>query len=134
MCWLKSFDGRMFPNSLGLVECIEENQHLFFVYLFIDFPGPFEVYDVAPWTNTHLQMRKFSDRLKDLEELVYLYPQIDKNDAFGQYYTNDGKDTPVYSAHNPTKWQDTSGWRGVWKPLLVSRKLSYFITFLIFIE
>lgn len=51
--------------------------------------GPFEVYDVAPWTNTHLQMRKFSDRLKDLEELVYLYPQIDKNDAFGQYYTND---------------------------------------------
>lgn len=70
--------------------------------VFLFFPGPFEVYDVAPWTNTHLQMRKFSDRLKDLEELVYLYPQIDKNDAFGQYYTNDGKDPPVYSAHNPT--------------------------------
>ncbi|XP_020612808.1 signal transducer and activator of transcription 5B-like isoform X3 [Orbicella faveolata] len=51
--------------------------------------GPCEVYDVAPWTNAHLQMRKFSDRLKDLEELVYLYPHIDKNDAFGQYYTND---------------------------------------------
>lgn len=64
------------------------------------FLGLSEVYDVAPWTNTHLQMRKFSDRLKDLEELVYLYPNIDKNDAFGQYYTNDGKDS-VYSAHNP---------------------------------
>ncbi|KAL9967332.1 hypothetical protein ACROYT_G025534 [Oculina patagonica] len=51
--------------------------------------GPFEVYDVAPWTNAHLQMRKFSDRLKDLEELVQLFPSTDKNDAFGQYYTND---------------------------------------------
>lgn len=55
------------------------------------FLGPCEVYDVAPWTNAHLQMRKFSDRLKDLEELGQLYPNIDKNEAFGQYYTNDGK-------------------------------------------
>ena len=69
------------------------------VFKFVS-PGPFEVYDVAPWTNTHLQMRKFSDRLKDLEELVCLHPHIDKNDAFGRYYTNDGKD-PVYSADNP---------------------------------
>lgn len=45
-------------------------------------------------------MRKFSDRLKDLEELVYLYPHTDKNEAFSQYYTNDGKN-PVYNAHNP---------------------------------
>lgn len=60
--------------------------------LFLCFLGPFEVYDVAPWTNAHLQMRKFSDRLKDLEELVQLFPSTDKNDAFGQYYTNDGKD------------------------------------------
>ena len=75
-----------------------------FVYLFncLFFSGPCEVYDVAPWTNTHLQMRKFSDRLKDLEELVCLYPHIDKNDAFSQYYTNDGKN-PVYSAHTPIK-------------------------------
>lgn len=51
--------------------------------------GHCEVYDVAPWTNAHLQMRKFSDRLKDLEELVYLYPHTDKNEAFSQYYTND---------------------------------------------
>lgn len=62
--------------------------------------GPCEVYDVAPWTNAHLQMRKFSDRLKDLEELVYLYPHTDKNEAFSQYYTNDGKN-PVYNARNP---------------------------------
>lgn len=51
--------------------------------------GPCEVFDVAPWTNTHLQMRKFSDRLKDLGELVQLFPNIAKDDAFGPYYTND---------------------------------------------
>ena len=49
------------------------------------------MFDVEPWTNAHLQMRKFSDRLKDLRELVYLYPNIDKDAAFSQYYTNDGK-------------------------------------------
>lgn len=51
--------------------------------------GQCEAVDVEPWTNTHLQMRKFSDRLKDLEELVFLYPNIDKRAAFGPYYTND---------------------------------------------
>lgn len=51
--------------------------------------GPCEIFDVAPWTNAHLQMRKFSDRLKDLGELVQLYPNIAKDDAFGPYYTND---------------------------------------------
>ncbi|CAH3015821.1 unnamed protein product [Porites evermanni] len=51
--------------------------------------GQCEVFDVEPWTNAHLQMRKFSDRLKDLRELVYLYPNIDKDAAFSQYYTND---------------------------------------------
>ena len=55
------------------------------------FVGQCEAVDVEPWTNTHLQMRKFSDRLKDLEELVFLYPNIDKRAAFGPYYTNDGK-------------------------------------------
>lgn len=43
-------------------------------------------------------MRKFSDRLKDLGELVQLYPNIEKDDAFGQYYTNDGKES---SKNNP---------------------------------
>ena len=117
MCLLKGFDGRTFRNGLCLVEVIEEISRLklsresnahpsfkptaVFVYLFVCFfTGPCEVYDVAPWTNAHLQMRKFSDRLKDLEELVYLYPHIEKNDAFGQYYTNDGND-PAYSAHDP---------------------------------
>lgn len=51
--------------------------------------GPCEVVDVEPWTNTHLQMRKFSDRLKDLDELIFLYPSIQKHVAFGSYYTND---------------------------------------------
>lgn len=51
--------------------------------------GQCEAVDVEPWTNTHLQMRKFSDRLKDLGELVYLYPNVDKHVAFGPYYTND---------------------------------------------
>lgn len=61
-----------------------------YIYCFI-FVGPCEVVDVEPWTNTHLQMRKFSDRLKDLDELIFLYPSIQKHVAFGSYYTNDGK-------------------------------------------
>lgn len=60
----------------------------FITFLFL---GQREAVDVEPWTNAHLQMRKFSDRLKDLEELVSLYPNIDKHAAFGPYYTNDGK-------------------------------------------
>lgn len=59
---------------------------------FFCFLGQCEAVDVEPWTNTHLQMRKFSDRLKDLGELVYLYPNVDKHVAFGPYYTNDGKE------------------------------------------
>lgn len=64
--------------------------------------GPCEVYDVAPWTNNHLQMRKFSDRLKDLGELVQLYPNIDKDEAFGQYYTNDENQAAENTEYQPT--------------------------------
>lgn len=65
--------------------------------------GQCEVFDVEPWTNAHLQMRKFSDRLKDLGELVYLYPNIDKDAAFSQYYTNDEN----ASAEGRTGYQPT---------------------------
>lgn len=66
--------------------------------------GPCEIFDVAPWTNAHLQMRKFSDRLKDLGELVQLYPNIAKDDAFGPYYTNDGKQD--YNSTVSSTWND----------------------------
>ncbi|XP_065883114.1 signal transducer and activator of transcription 5B-like [Dysidea avara] len=47
-----------------------------------------QVYDLAPWNRSHLQgMRSFADRVRDLNHLFLLYPNIQKDEAFGAYYT-----------------------------------------------
>ena len=61
------------------------------MYVIMPVPGQHEIWDLAPWTSNHLNVRKFADRLKDLQELVTLYPDKPKDEAFGRYYTNDGK-------------------------------------------
>lgn len=72
-------------------------------------PGNIEkqVYDLAPWNRGHLQgMRSFADRypnsllqyylpslvsrVRDLNHLFLLYPNIQKDEAFGAYYTVQG--------------------------------------------
>lgn len=49
-------------------------------------------------------MRKFSDRIKDLESLTHLYPSNQLKDvAFNRYYSEDEQDTPG----DPTEYKKT---------------------------
>lgn len=54
--------------------------------------GQIAVWDLKPWTNRDFGMRKLSDRIKDIDELFYLFPeQKPKKLAFGDYYTQEGQ-------------------------------------------
>ena len=46
-----------------------------------------DVMMVDPFCGSDLKLRKLPDRLCDIDEFKYLYPNISKNDAFSQYYT-----------------------------------------------
>ncbi|EDO42973.1 predicted protein [Nematostella vectensis] len=56
--------------------------------------GEKQVWNLAPWTTHHLQVRHLSDRLKDLESLLILYPNEPKDTAFGRHYTVDKTQVP----------------------------------------
>lgn len=42
---------------------------------------------VKPFSSKDLSTRSLADRIKDLDDLKYLYPNIPKDDAFQQYYS-----------------------------------------------
>ncbi|XP_031548603.1 signal transducer and activator of transcription 5B-like isoform X2 [Actinia tenebrosa] len=65
--------------------------------------GEKEVWNLSPWTNQHLSMRKFSDRIKDLDSLVILYPGQHKDHAFNRYYSQDESATLLA----PGEYRDT---------------------------
>ncbi|GIY78909.1 signal transducer and activator of transcription 5B [Caerostris darwini] len=46
-----------------------------------------EVFMVQPFTSRDFAIRAISDRISDLKTLLYLYPDIPKDQAFGKYYT-----------------------------------------------
>ena len=46
-----------------------------------------EVVMVQPFTSKDFGIRSLSDRINDLEHLRFLYPNIPKDQAFGQYYS-----------------------------------------------
>lgn len=46
---------------------------------------------LAPFTSKHLGTISIGDRIKDLADCVNLYPAIPKDEAFGKYYTRQGK-------------------------------------------
>lgn len=43
---------------------------------------------LEPLSSKDFQARQFADRIKDIEQLTYLYPNIPKDNVFGQYYAN----------------------------------------------
>ena len=47
--------------------------------------------NLQPYTDEDLQLRTLADRIKDLGQLVYLYPDIPKHVAFDTYYSMLGK-------------------------------------------
>ncbi|XP_064595431.1 signal transducer and activator of transcription 5B-like isoform X2 [Liolophura sinensis] len=46
-----------------------------------------QVWNLAPYTAKDFAIRSLADRIKDLPNLVYLYPHTPKDDAFSKYYT-----------------------------------------------
>ncbi|XP_041351652.1 signal transducer and activator of transcription 5B-like [Gigantopelta aegis] len=57
--------------------------------------GKLEVWNLKPFGAKDFSIRSLADRIKDLHNLVYLYPDIPKENAFGKYFSsNPGEDTP----------------------------------------
>ncbi|KAI5636789.1 STAT protein, DNA binding domain-containing protein [Phthorimaea operculella] len=46
-----------------------------------------EVFSLQPFTSRDLTLRSLADRVLDLQQLQFLYPNISKDDVFGKYYT-----------------------------------------------
>jgi hypothetical protein len=55
-------------------------------YTKTDLYGPAEVLNVQPWTKSDLHVQPFSNKVRDLPELIYLFPTTPKGDAFGDFY------------------------------------------------
>ncbi|XP_065195187.1 signal transducer and activator of transcription 5B-like [Sycon ciliatum] len=49
--------------------------------------GVREVYHLQPWTARDFTVRALADRIHDLAELRCVYPNVDKDEVFGKYYT-----------------------------------------------
>ncbi|KAI8778251.1 signal transducer and activator of transcription 5B-like isoform X1 [Biomphalaria glabrata] len=47
-----------------------------------------EVWNLAPFTSKDFHIRGLADRIKDLNSLVYLYPNKPKDSVFSKYYTS----------------------------------------------
>lgn len=69
-----------------------------------------EVFMLQPFTGKDFQIRNLADRISDLSHLVYLYPDIPKDQAFSKYYTpfqdsqpvqNNGYVKPILVIHVP---------------------------------
>lgn len=46
-----------------------------------------QVWNLAPFTSKDFAIRGLADRVKDLQSLVYLYPDVPKAQAFAKYYS-----------------------------------------------
>lgn len=62
---------------------------VYFLIIFIFFfsANDSDAYSLHPFSAKDLSIRNLADRLLDLPYLTKLYPDIDKNQAFGKYYT-----------------------------------------------
>uniref|UniRef100_UPI00398F1A89 signal transducer and activator of transcription 5B-like isoform X2 n=1 Tax=Pristiophorus japonicus TaxID=55135 RepID=UPI00398F1A89 len=58
--------------------------------------GGRQVYNVQPFTTKDLTIRSLGDRVRDIERLLYLYPNKPKDEAFKKYYTKEAKGKDGY--------------------------------------
>ena len=49
--------------------------------------GELQVWNLAPFTDKDFRIRGIGDRIKDLQNLVYLFPDIPKAHAFSKFWT-----------------------------------------------
>ncbi|XP_044727271.1 signal transducer and activator of transcription 5B [Chrysoperla carnea] len=76
-----------------------------------------EVFMIQPFTSKDFGIRSLADRIFDLQQLMYLYPDICKDHAFGKYYTpytdnppaNNGYVKPLLVTHVPS-WVGGAGY------------------------
>ncbi|KAJ2941893.1 hypothetical protein O0L34_g10709 [Tuta absoluta] len=87
-----------------------------------------EVFSLQPFTSRDLTLRSLADRVLDLQQLQFLYPNVGKDDVFGKYYTKPENEvlkngyvrpglvttlpsyispSPAYSAHSPDSHRNT---------------------------
>ncbi|ESO05053.1 hypothetical protein HELRODRAFT_156927 [Helobdella robusta] len=50
-------------------------------------PSERNVWNLAPFTDKHFKIRGLGDTIKDLDNLVYLYPNINKSQCFSKFWT-----------------------------------------------
>lgn len=56
----------------------------FYALIFVD---QTEVFMLQPFTSKDFAIRSLADRASDLQHLLYLYPDLSKDQAFSKYYT-----------------------------------------------
>eukprot|EP00039_Didymoeca_costata_P012139 m.173754 g.173754 ORF g.173754 m.173754 type:complete len:564 (-) comp15393_c0_seq5:1484-3175(-) len=61
--------------------------------------GTKDVWALEPWFSKDLEKKGLADRINDLPQLRYLHPNIPKDDAFKEYFTNH-MDTSMSSDYN----------------------------------
>ncbi|XP_076056633.1 signal transducer and transcription activator Stat92E isoform X4 [Oratosquilla oratoria] len=58
-----------------------------------------DVFMLQPFTSKDFAIRHLADRVSDLKYLLYLYPNITKEQAFGKYYTPMGEAQPTHNGY-----------------------------------
>ncbi|XP_023812339.1 signal transducer and activator of transcription 5B-like [Oryzias latipes] len=49
--------------------------------------GGQKVQNIQPFSKKDLEIRSLADRIRDINEILYLYPNVGKDEAFGKFYT-----------------------------------------------
>jgi len=57
-----------------------------FCYLLVQ-GGERQVFNLAPFTDKHFRIRGLGDTIKDLHNLLYLYPEVPKGQVFSKFWT-----------------------------------------------
>ncbi|XP_066595837.1 signal transducer and activator of transcription 5B [Prorops nasuta] len=73
-----------------------------------------EVFMLQPFTSKDFAIRSLADRVFDLQHLLYLYPDISKDQAFSKYYTpiSDRQNTSTNGYVKPLLVTHVPGWGG----------------------
>ncbi|XP_051171360.1 signal transducer and activator of transcription 5B isoform X2 [Leptopilina boulardi] len=72
-----------------------------------------EVFMLQPFTSKDFAIRSLPDRVSDLQHLLYLYPDISKDQAFSKYYTPFSENQSVTNGYvRPLLVTHVPGWGG----------------------
>ncbi|KZC10554.1 Signal transducer and activator of transcription 5B [Dufourea novaeangliae] len=73
-----------------------------------------EVFMLQPFTSKDFAIRSLADRVSDLQHLLYLYPDLSKDQAFSKYYTpfTENQSTSTNGYVKPVLVTHVPGWGG----------------------